>query len=216
MNAYNPAVSKLDMPARIAKLPVDRRGYPVPRFVSWINGEPDFRVVSGEWVRMCRKRKLCFLCGERLGRYMAFTIGPMCSVNRISSEPPAHLECAQFAVRACPFLLHPQRSRNDSGLPEGGEQPAGIMILRNPGVSLIYIARDYKMVSDGNGGRLFKLGEPNAVEWWKQGRKATRDEVMSSIAAGLPILRAMAEKEGSRAVEELDREHARALTLVPA
>ena len=31
------------MPSRIAALPVDERGYPVPWFVAWIDGKPEFR-----------------------------------------------------------------------------------------------------------------------------------------------------------------------------
>src|SRR5215467_7036859 len=112
MKTYNPAITKLKMPLRFHKLPISENGFPVPKFVSFIDGKPDFRVVDGRYVLEAIKRRLCWLCGETLGRYMSFVIGPMCAVNRVSSEPPSHFECAQFAVQACPFLTQPRRPRN--------------------------------------------------------------------------------------------------------
>jgi hypothetical protein len=38
------------MPARFARLPADERGYPVPKFVEWIDGKPDFRCVDSRWL----------------------------------------------------------------------------------------------------------------------------------------------------------------------
>lgn len=93
-----------DLPPRIAKLPTDERGYPVPYFVEWIDGKPDFRVMSSKNLARAVKYRRCWICGEELGRFLCFTIGPMCGVNRISSEPPSHYDCARFAVSACPFL----------------------------------------------------------------------------------------------------------------
>jgi hypothetical protein len=214
MTTYNPAISKLDMPARIAKLPVDRRGYPIPKFVKWIDGEPDFRIIDAEHLARAVHLGFCWLCGERLGRHMAFVIGPMCAVNRITSEPPSHLGCANFAVRACPFLVHPQRSRNEADLPDGREV-AGIMIRRNPGVVLIWVTDNYGVVRH-NGGMLFRIGNPTLLGWFAHGRAATREEIMTSIDSGLPLLRAVAEKEGDEAVAELDRQIKIGLALVSA
>lgn len=214
-NALNPSIARLDMPARFRKLPVDRRGYPVPKFVEWINGVPDFRCVDGRWMLACVKQSLCWLCGEKLGRHMAFVIGPMCAVNRVSSEPPSHLECAQFAVRACPFLVQPKRRRNEEGLPEEAVDAAGIPLDRNPGCALIWVTRSYKPFN-ANGGTLFRIGEPERTEWYAHGRKATHDEIMASIDSGLPLLRREAEKDGPEAVEELERLVKVGLALVPA
>jgi len=55
------------------------------------------------------------------------------------------------------------------------------------------------------------------VMWraWR-GAPATREQIMASINSGLPLLRAMAENEGSKAIEELDRCISRGMALVPA
>jgi hypothetical protein len=160
-----------DLPKRMLRLPLDSRGYPVPRFVEWIDGKPDFRVMNGKHFAACINRKVCWICGEPLGRWKAFVIGPMCSVNRVSSEPPSHRECATFAVKTCPFLTRPQRRRDDRDLPEH-KKPAGIMLEHNPGAVLLWVTEGYK-VQRTRGGILFYIGEPREVEWWAHKRAAT-------------------------------------------
>jgi hypothetical protein len=214
-NSYNPMVAKLTVPPRLRALPVDERGYPVPKFVAWVDGKPDFRVVDNRYRVKATRQRLCWLCGGILGRHLAFVIGPMCAVNRISSEPPSHLECARFSVQACPFLTQPKRVRDKRDLPEDHEKPAGFMIERNPGVSLIWVTSQYRLMKEG-GGVLFQIGEPTSTEWWTRGRTATREEVMESMATGLPALRDMATEEGPAAVQALEKQIARGLALVPA
>lgn len=192
------------LPARFKKLPVDHRGFPVPKFVANIDGCWDFRVVKPGWPAECHNKSLCWLCGERLGRFRCFVIGPMCAINRVSSELPSHLECAHFAVRACPFMVFPNRKRDDSGLPEEAASPAGFMIPRNPGVTCLWVTEHYRPFRAGNGW-LFQIGDPTSVEWWARGREATRAEVDESIRTGLPALQSMAEEEGPAAVEKLRR-----------
>src|SRR5438132_506337 len=83
---------------RISQLPIDDAGRPVPWFVAWVDGKPEFRVVGpGKREEAYAKRK-CWVCGQQLGSYLVFVIGPMCALNRISSEPPSHKDCAIFAA----------------------------------------------------------------------------------------------------------------------
>lgn len=183
---------------RLAKLPVDERGYPVPFFVQWVDekneptdpgvGRPEFRMMDGKkWAR-CVKEKLCWVCGEPLGIYMAFPIGPMCSVNRVSSEPPSHLDCAQWSMKGCPFLSRPNMVRREDELTEANKpNVAGMMIERNPGVMAIWVTRDYRVFKAPNG-YLLQIGDPFEVNWYTQGRAATREEVSKAIDDGLPTL----------------------------
>src|SRR6266702_1368914 len=100
------------VPRNMRELPIDQRGYPVPYFVQWINGVPDFRISNRGVVDPCVVCKLRWICGKPLGsRLLAFTIGAMCAINRISAEPPQHPECSEFAARACPFLSVPKMKR---------------------------------------------------------------------------------------------------------
>lgn len=203
-----------DMPARIAKLPKDERGYPVPWFASWIDGKPDFRVVEPGKIVGAHKKGLCWICGEPLGVHRVFVIGPMCVVNRVTSEPASHRDCAEFAAKACPFLTHPRRGRDDRDLPDGVTGSAGIMIERNPGVTALYETRKVEPFWAGNG-VLFRLGDPSRVDFWTEGRPASRAEVWASIESGYPRLFHEAKKDGIEAIDELGRMMFAAMDLLP-
>jgi hypothetical protein len=219
-------VSLPETPARMKRLPCDERGYPVPRFVLWIrDGEaekagkpgayPDFRYADYEFRARAFKTGLCWICGERLGRHRVFVIGPMCVINRATSEPPCHRDCAEFAAQACPFLIHPREKRNAKGLDEQASAP-GIAIPRNPGCVCLYETSLYQAFDDGQGGWLIRLDDPTRVDWWAEGRKAVRAEIEASIDSGYPLLEKEAWKDGVGAVDELARRAAVAMKLLPA
>jgi hypothetical protein len=183
------------------------RGYPVPWFVADVDGEPDFRIVDGPKMVEAIKGGLCWICGKRLGRgdRFAFVVGPMCAVNRISAEPPQHVECARFAARACPFLVRPHAKRRESDLPDGHHELAGHMIRRNPGVSLVWITRSCTVIRT-NTGLLFQMGRPVKVEAWREARPATSGEVAESVDSGTPVLREAAQAEGGLAPFRLQQQ----------
>lgn len=215
---------------RIAALPVDERGIPVPFFVAWIDGKPEFRAADQrKWIR-CHSERLCWVCGQKLGRFVSFTIGPMCSITRTTAEPPAHLECADWSVRGCPFLSKPKMVRREGGLliEASKENVAGNMIERNPGVTCIWTIavtdakpHGYTLFDDGRGRPLIEIGMPSEVSWWREGRPATREEVLESIRTGLPALEAACEQEPlaeqqDAARLELHEKTAIALQYIPA
>lgn len=179
------------LPPRLARLPVDGRGYPVPWFVLWRAGVPEFREMDvAKMTRAVRERR-CWICGDVLGVHLTFPLGPMCAINRNISEPPSHYECARWSVLNCPFLTRPQmvRREDDRINPEAyREHCAGVPILRNPGVMALWTTLRYRIVPDPRGRPLFNVGEPERVEWYTQRRAATRAEVEAAIEAGLPVL----------------------------
>jgi hypothetical protein len=201
------------------RLRVDERGYPIPWFVQWfhpdgsaVEGEPgvedrpDFRVVDSRKRVLALNRSRCWVCGDATGRYLAFTIGPMCAINRISSEPPSHRECAIFSAKGCPFLSMPKMVRRENDIPSGIVAAPGIPLDRNPGVTLVWITHNYRIVPalTGAGQFLIKVGDPLETLWFCQGRPATREEVMDSIKSGLPSLVAAAEIDGEEGVRSLN------------
>jgi hypothetical protein len=217
--ALNAAIRGIRRPIEVERLPIDERGFVVPWFVDWPNGKPDHRVVDGRKFRQAIKEQRCWLCGGRLGRIKASVIGPMCAVNRITSEPPCHPQCARYAVQACPFLSRPRARRNERNLPEERQEAAGMALDRNPGVSVIWESlvksRPFNPMY-GTQGTLFDLGPPYRVTWWREGHPATRYEAMASIRDGLPALRQVAVAEGEEAVAALGEAMLRALQLLPA
>lgn len=204
------------LPSRLQARPLDHRGYPVPWFVAWIDGKPDFRVMDGAKLPIAVKQRKCWICGEPLGRFMTFLIGPMCAINRTISEPPSHHECVTWSAIVCPFLTLPKAGRRENNLPEGACEAAGVGLKRNPGVVCVWTTRSYKPFSDGKGGVLFRLGDPEEIEWYAEGRTATRAEILASIESGLPLLREVAEQEGPEAVFALGQYVARGMQLLPA
>lgn len=204
---------------RIAKLPVNENGYRVPWFVCWIDGKPDFRIIRPGGPVIAHRDGLCWICGEKMGAYKTFVIGPMCAINRVSAEPPMHKDCAIYSVKACPFMTRPDMRRRPVDENVGTQDAAGTMIERNPGVSLLWTTKRYEMfkVPPGHGqeGYLFEIGDPVGVEWYTEGRPSTREEVLTSIKSGYPLLEEMARKEGLSALDALERQTRDAMRLLP-
>lgn len=183
------------LPGRISTLPIFR-GFPTPWFVDYVDGVPEFRAMDPrKWERAVRD-KMCWVCGEKLGRFMTFVAGPMCGINRTSAEPPCHYECAAWSAKFCPFLSRPHASRRDASDLGSFKDGPGHAIERNPGVTLLWTTLSYRVFGDGKGGHLINMGPPTATEWWAEGKSANRRQVEESISGGLPILLEIAGKHG--------------------
>lgn len=204
------------LPESMRHLRIDPvRQYPVPWFVPWIDGRPEFRMADGEKFSTALNQYRCWVCGRRHEpRTVTYLVGPMCGVNRVSAEPPSHLECARYSARNCPFLSKPQMvRRGHEEIAAKGSCP-GVMIERNPGVTLLWTAEPpVRTFSDGRGGVLLRLPEPTALECWSQGRAASRAEVLESVETGLPIL-AGGENPDPAVLREIRRAYERFLELL--
>jgi hypothetical protein len=179
------------LPDRISQLPIGDNGYPVPWFVATMpaTGKPDHRVVNPAKVDDAVSKGLCFVCGHPLGRFCSFVVGPMCTVNRITSEPPCHKECAIFSAIACPFLTKPQMTRRDEENGPPGTVPApGIMIKRNPGCVAVWTYEGRYLARLTNRGFLFNLPTPTEVLWFAEGKPATRKQILAAVNSGLALI----------------------------
>ena len=201
------------VPQRMRSLPI-RRGYPVPWFVAMVDGDYHFPSADARKIIEALNKRLCWVCGQTLGGYLSFVIGPMCVVNRVTSEPPCHHECAVFSAKACPFLTRPHMKRQKEQA-EGATAPPGNFIERNPGAVVVWTTRTHQLIEVPGGGFLFKVGPPTGVLWFANGHAATREQAMESLSSGLPILHGVAEQEGPAAIKELDAAYTDALRLVP-
>ncbi|MDB5243787.1 MAG: hypothetical protein JWP57_4413 [Spirosoma sp.] len=181
--AYSRAVLAVTMPKRIKWLPVSDKGMPIPWCARPTPGQN--KAVTAI------KRRLCWICGEQMGSNVAMSLSPLGTINRATSEPPAHRDCAVFSAKA------------------------GLMSRQNPAVVAVWVTRGYGPFRTGNGGALLTFDDPEEVLWFKEGRPATREEVTEAIEAGLPAWRDMAEKEGPSSVDTLKQMVDRALTYLP-
>lgn len=190
------------IPDKLRRLPRDRRGYPVPYFVAWIDGKPDHRVVDPHRFVICVRSRRCWICGGALGKFATFVVGPMCIVNKTSGEPPSHPDCAKFAVQACPFMLLPNAQRRTAQLPEATTVHPD-MLLHNPGAMVLWTTDQWAV--EYTQPPVVNFGEPKRVSFWFEGRTATRGEVLDAFAKGLPALKAAADEDGGDAPQQLAR-----------
>lgn len=204
----------LVIPERIKALPRDKRGYPVPWFVYWDDktGEPLFPVADADKRVSAVKDRLCYVCGQKLGRYLAFVLGPMCTITRTTAEPAVHVDCGIFSAQACPFLVHPNEKRVPN---KWGAESSGHAIMRNPGVMAVWTTTTFRVFRDGRGGWLISVGDPTEVRWFREGRPATRFEILKSIHCGLPALRAI-DPGNPAAQEALEKKFHEALKYLPS
>lgn len=177
-------------PSGIARLPLTTDGYPIPYFVANRGPSADFQVTRKSLLVKTVVDRRCWVCGQPRDDDDTFIVGPMCAVNRVCPEPPAHLACAEYSLQTCPFLT------------------------RDPGVNAAWTSPEWTLNRVEGGGWLFgPIGEPAVVSWWTAGRAATRAEVLAAIDAGMPVLRQMCETPDDHAV--LDAAHHRAIKLAP-
>lgn len=202
MTAIRPGLPPL--PERLQGLPISDRGYPVPAFVHWQDGQPDFRVIRIGWLKQCVQFDKCWMCGGRLGRHRAYVVGPMCCVTRTSAEPPSHNECATYAATACPFLTNPGQRRRPEGMPEGSRDLPGVAIPRNPGVAVVWVTHGPTRTFRAPNGMLLHIGEPSEVRWYAEGRPATRSEVQASLVDGMPALVRMTDADADPSASKRD------------
>ena len=212
MTAYRDDLPEL--PAHMQRLPLSAKGYPVPYFVANVDGEPDFRIADPAKLKRCVRENRCWLCGEPLGRYKAFVIGPMCCVNRIANEPPSHLDCATYAARACPFLTRPHAQRRTANLTDDRSMPPGEAVMRNPGAVAVWVTTSWELMRLPDG-YLFRIGDPHAVSWYAEGAPASLDDVLGPFESGVDILREAANAQGAAALAYLDRQTAYARAYLP-
>ena len=209
----------------IARLHRDARGFPVPWFVQWFkdgqrsipgDGAPDFRIVDTEKFTRALRQPICWICGNMLGRYRVFMMGPMSCINHTTGEPPSHRTCALFAAKNCPFLSKPRMRRNTHELP-AIKPMAGVHSDGNPGVVCMWTTLPtgyYPFLAGvGNEGYLIKLRPPRRVEWYAEGKPASRLAVSVALYAGRERLNDLADSaDDLRRIDELYR---RALTFLP-
>lgn len=112
-------MSELEIPERLVDRP-RARGFVVPWFVGQLDdGSYDFRTAEASKIAIAVRGKLCWMCGQPIGRFQVFIVGPMCAINRTSAEPPSHRDCAEYAAAVCPFLVQREGKRRTVGTDVG-------------------------------------------------------------------------------------------------
>jgi hypothetical protein len=192
----------IGLPESMTTLPLDDRGLPVPHYIEWVDGEPDYSRVKPGWHAHARKNNLCWLCNEFLGVSKWFVLDDiMRCVSRTAADLPSHCACAEFAAKNYPCMTEPliKRKRQHEPVPRDDRPPV-------PRVCCLWETKDYRVFPNpSNTSLLIDLGAPNRATFWCEGRAATHEEVLESVAGGVPYLWAEALEQGPQALLELTR-----------
>lgn len=185
------------IPFNLSKNDRDRRGLPIPFIVYRdMNGVPHFTVDDTRAVNLALSKKLCGLCGKPLKVGQMWLIGgPLSSFSEdgLFTVPPAHEECARYAVQVCPYIAASNYSNliEDKTLkPEAVHdalqvhddqikppRPLFFVLARTSGIKLID-------PQDGSGKQHILPRRPwKEMEFWQIGKRISRAEAEKIIEA---------------------------------
>lgn len=184
------------MPERIARLPRDPRGFPIPwNVLRGEEGRAFFTINDEEKHQRAIRSELCPICGERLGRWRWFTGGPRSAFDPRGAyiDLPAHHECAQFALVTCPWLALPRyRGMLAEGvIPHSDELPDALllqdptMIPERPAL-FVSVASDQMTILEGPPLPYVRPAQPYlAVEYWRHGQELPFVEALPYLRESL-------------------------------
>jgi hypothetical protein len=137
----------IEIPDRLKNLKLDDRGFPIPFFVAWVDGKPDFRLLDPDKQRMCAEQHKCAICGTRMRDVYYFLGGPLTCKNQYSTDPAMHRECAEFSLRACPHMFFQKAERNERGSVYQHSKKNPFLIADKPDELYLIKASKYKFVT---------------------------------------------------------------------
>lgn len=130
--------SKIYIPAFLSHLKVNDKGYPIPYFVSIVNGKPDFRLLDARKQVYAVEQKLCAVCGKKLFKWAYYFItGPMGYTNKVSTDPAMHRQCAEYSLQVCPHLYIEKTKRREAGVEHLRAQQEELMLDKPPMLLLV-------------------------------------------------------------------------------
>lgn len=189
--------SSVRIPERMAALPRDARGFPVPYVVLRdADGTPHFVVNDSELMLRCATMRLCGICGSALEQVVWFIGGVRNAFHRNGgyNDPPMHDECAHYALQVCPFLAVRSYKGANLEAAKGRVTTPNVGFVNNtsvPGKPVMFVAVAAGLarptLSIGSGQITYEPKRPHRkIEYWRDGvqlafaeGKAIRDAVMS-------------------------------------
>jgi len=170
------------IPKTMRTLAKDHRGYPIPFIVMRDkSGQPQFTINDFFKVRDCHAKRLCAICGKRLNEGFWFIGGSRCFLHEHGAfvDPPTHYECAEFAMRVCPFLAaRKYTKRIDAKKLKRENIPDTYDLVLVEGMPPALPERfglghssNYALLRRGPGDDLHIIDHWNYIEWWKNGER---------------------------------------------
>jgi hypothetical protein len=92
----------------------------------------------------CVEGKLCAMCGGALEYWIAFIGGPLSMKSRSFLDPGMHLECAEYALDVCPWMLTGRGDAERTLAVSPTKEPTKIEEADHDRVGL-YLCHDYRV-----------------------------------------------------------------------
>lgn len=177
------------LPRRLRARPKDDRGYPIP-FIVLVDksGQPQFTINDIRRVDACRNRHLCGLCGRRFDDGQWFIGGSRCFLHPRGAfvDPPNHRDCAEYALRVCPFLAAPSYSKRiddkklkPSNIPDGlTTARVDYMLPHQPELFGLGCAESVRFVPTEPQNGVYVVDRWQYVEWWRGGVSVSAPDAM--------------------------------------
>jgi hypothetical protein len=157
-------MKKIPIPRMLATRPVDHRGYPIP-FLQFIpetfykDRRVDFRITDPYKKEFALRKQLCGLCGQPLAAKVYFIGGPLSAESRVFSDPPMHRDCAQYAMKVCPYLVNPNYKPAEGPVKSRDGTPTQADALQGQGrppKMFLYKTNGYNLtqIKDGRTGKI--------------------------------------------------------------
>lgn len=182
------------IPKQMMTLAKDPRGYPIP----WIvvidkSGRPQFTINDNAKTEACHSKHLCAICGKRLDKLMWFVGGSRCFLHEHGAfiDPPAHHDCAAYALRVCPFLAMPNYAKRiDDKLLKPQHRPDGIALVSADFMEPSQPERfgfgctdAYQMIRRPGQQPVLVVKRWRYVEWWRNGEPVNAPAVAPNDGA---------------------------------
>lgn len=176
------AIAQTAIPARMAHLPKDARGYPIPFIVARTSdGAAHFTINDEVKVRHALERRLCGICGKLMHKTKLWLVGgPGSAFAKRGAyiDGPVHYECGQYALAVCPYLAMPNYARriDDRKVTDAQRKEFAIfsdptMIPEQPEVFVFGCTRGINIATHRYGRMIVPLRPWDAVEYWKGGQR---------------------------------------------
>lgn len=197
------ALSKLDwravqVPARMARLDRDHRGFPIPFLVLRNpDGKANFTINDSAKRQRCLERDLCAICGQSLFRARWFIGGPLCAFHERGAylDTPTHDDCGHYALQVCPYLAAPRYTGriDDKGFaweahPELTMLVDNTMIPERPELFVALMATGQTLVGNPLNPYVVPDRPYRKVEYWRHGRRLDKAEGDRLSAAAVRAL----------------------------
>lgn len=186
----------IPMPPRIAALPREHRGLPIP-FISMVDktGRAHLTVNDAEKAHLCDVQDRCAICGARFKREPRWYVGGPGSAFHAQGaylDPPVHFDCGRYALQVCPFIAAPRYVRRieDATLRGLTPEQTGYGVAVETGVEperpLFFVfataRRQHVARHVSHSPAYFPIRPWGLVEFWRHGARMTWAEARELYA----------------------------------